>query len=207
MFTSNGNDHPTTITHLLISWPSPTALFYSSHSPSSPLHNKQAFPISTVDSETSTESKEEDKNVPKSENLERNLTSGKLPLNDVTNSNLASPLDNSKNQVKKGQQKQLHPIKFDAFLTPEHQPFQTSWSTVFYTPDDEEDKNSNSSSSAPLTKRGCYVCKLSPTGSIAALAVNRKDASNTAVLFFSPLVDAGMSSPLYLSKTKEKTGR
>ena len=142
----------------------------------------------------------------KSEDLEergRN-NSGKVPLSDVTNSNLANPLDHSKRHgVKKEQQTQHHPFKFDAFMTPEHQPFQTSWSTVFYIPDDRVENSVH----APLAKRGCYVCRLSPTGSTAALALNRKEASNTAVVFFSPLVDAAMSTPLYLSKTKEKTGR
>ena len=210
VFTNNAgsdchNPH-TTITHLLISWPSPTSLFYSSISPSSPLHNNQAFPFSTaVDSETS-ESRDEDRHVLKSDDLEGKSqnSNGKLPLSDVTNSNLVHQLDSSKRHgVKKEQQTQLHSLKFDAFLTPEHQPFQTSWSTVFYTPDNHVDNSTHT----PLSKRGCYVCRLSPTASIAALAVNSKDASNTAVVFFSPLVDAGMSAPLYLSKTKDKTGR
>ena len=240
MFTSNGanNHHPqTTITHLLISWPFPTSLFYSSLSPSSPLHNNQAFPFSTaVDSETSSESRNEDRHVLKSGDVEErsqntgNLplndksgdedrhvvlksedskergrnNSGKVPLSDVTNSNLTNSSDHSKcHNMKKEQQAQHHPFKFDAFMTPEHQPFQTSWSTVFYTPDNRVEN----SSCAPLTKRGSYVCRLSPTGSIAALALNRKEALNTAVVFFSPLVDAAMSTPLYLSKAKEKTGR
>ena len=131
-------------------------------------------------------------------------SSGKLPLSDVTNSSLVHQLDPSKRHgVKKEQQTQLHSLKFDVFLTPEHQPFQTSWSTVFYTPDNHVDNSTHT----PLSKRGCYVCRLSPTASIAALAVNSRDASNTAVVFFSPLVDAGMSASLYLSKTKDKTGR
>ena len=140
---------------------------------------------------------------------------GKVPLSDVTNSNLANPLDRTKHhEVKKEQQAQQqhhhHSVKFDAFLTPEHQPFQTTWSTVFYTPDDDDHHQTpinSDSTHPPLAKRGCYVVKLSPTGCIAALAINRKEVSNTAVVFFSPLVDASMSSPLYLSKAKEKTGR
>ena len=140
---------------------------------------------------------------------------GKVPLSDVTNSNLANPLDCTKHhEMKKEQQAQQqhhhHSVKFDAFLTPEHQPFQTSWSTVFYTPDNNDDHQTpinSHSTHPPLAKRGCYVVKLSPTGCIAALVVNRKEALNTAVVFFSPLVNASMSTPLYLSKAKEKTGR
>ena len=142
----------------------------------------------------------------KSDDLEgkSRTSSGKLPLSDVTNFSLVHQLDPSKRHgVKKEQQTQLHSLKFDAFPTPERQPIQTSWSTVFYTPDDDVDNSTHT----PLSKRGCYVCRLSPTASIAALAVNGKGASNTAVVFFSPLVDAGISSPLYLSKTKDKIGR
>ena len=140
----------------------------------------------------------------------------KQPLSDVTNSNLANPLDRTEHAgVKKEQQAtaQKHHVKFDAFLTPENQPFQTSWSTVFYTPPDNNNQSHNdnniiiNSTHASLTKRGCYVVKLSPTGSVAALAVNRREASDTAVVFFSPLVDASVSAPLYLSKAQEKTGR
>ena len=136
-------------------------------------------------------------------------------MSDVTNSNLANPLDRIEHTgVKKEQQataQKQHHVKFDAFLTPENQPFQTSWSTVFYTPPDDNhqshDDNITNSTHAPLAKRGCYVVKLSPTGSVAALAVNRREASDTAVVFFSPLVDAFVSTPLYLSKAKEKTRR
>ena len=142
----------------------------------------------------------------------------KQPLSDVTNSNLANSLDRTEHAgVKKEQQataqkQQHHHVKFDAFLTPENQSFQTSWSTVFYTPPDNNDQSHDgnniiNSIRALLTKRGCYVVKFSPTGSIAALAVNRREASDTAVVFFSPLVDASVSTPLYLSKAQEKTGR
>ena len=186
-----------------------------------------------ADLESSTESRDEDSHMlklksedveerigrPKPEDLEekgRTVCSGgwKLPLSDVTNSNLTNPLDRTEHLgVKKEQQAtaQQHHVKFDAFLTPENQPFQTSWSTVFYTPPDDNDQSHGdditNSTRASLTKRGCYVCKLSPTGSIAALAVNRREASDTAVVFFSPLVDASVSTPLYLSKAQEKTGR
>ena len=135
-------------------------------------------------------------------------------MSDVTNSNLANPLDSTEHAgVKKEQQataQKQHHVKFDAFLTPENQPFQTSWSTVFYDDNHQSHDDNNiiiNSTRAPLTKRGYYVVKLSPTGSVAALAVNRREASDTAVVFFSPLVDASVSAPLYLSKAQEKTGR
>lgn len=160
------------------------------------------FPFSALDSETSTESKDRDEHVLDSELPERS-PSGRTPLNDVVNSETAHLVESS-HRVREGQQKQKprHHTRFDAFVKPEHQPFQTSWSTVFYTPNSQED-----SSLAQPTKRGCYVCRFSPTGSIAALAINKREAANTAVVFFSSLVSTGLSSPLYPTKMKDKSGR
>ena len=127
VFTNGGNDL-TTITQLLISWPSPTAQLYSSCLPRTA--DNQMFPFSALDSETSTESKDRDEHVLDSELPERS-PSGRTPLNDVVNSETAHLVESS-HRVREGQQKQKprHHTRFDAFVKPEHQPFQTSWSTV-----------------------------------------------------------------------------
>ena len=203
IFTSRDN-HNTTITHLLVSWSSPTSQFYSAHIPSS--INHQSFPFQVTDSETSTtESKVDDARVQKS----CEVANGDQTI--PTNSRQAGALNDSHvmNQERKGYRKRLNSTQFDAFVTPEGQPFQTSWNTVFYAPTDpiKDDRTTPLSHSAPPTRRGCYVCRLSPTGTIAALAINRKEACDTSVVFFSPLADTGLPSPVYLSKTKEKSGR
>ena len=195
IFTSSDN-HLTTISHLFISWSSPTAQFYSTRSPITAVN--LSFPFSTVDSETST-TESDVKKLPVNSDKREDIT-GRVPLSDSTNSQLT-------NRHKNGSKKRLNSTQFDAFLAPEQRPFQTSWSTVFHTSTGPEETSGNSASSDMPTRRGSYVCRLSPTGSIAALAINRRAAVDSSVAFFSPLVDAGTSSPLYLSKMKEKYGR
>lgn len=209
---TDSNSHRTTITHLLISWSPPTAQFYSAHSS---CHNTAAthpFPFSAVDSETSSESVggDDEQEVNLSGDLEKDSENGgdslrhtcsggrNIPLSDTTNTRI---------QIRKGHKKQLNPQQFDAFTKPGEQPFQTSWSTVFYSSlNPVEGGNVSSSTSTPPLRRGCYVCRLSPTCSVAALAVNRREASDSSVVFFSPLLDTGLSSPLYSSKMN-KSGR
>lgn len=204
----NGQHHRTTITHLLISWSSPTTQFYSLHSPTSG-NNGQSFPFAAVDSdETSIESNSAwDKGV-RTNLSEVPESNQRLPTSNKNLPNVSEGMDSHKrSQVKLRHQRRTNATQFDAFMTPKQQPFNTSWSTVFYSSTDPVKDSSNSAPSAPPSRRGCYVCKLSPTGTIAALAINRKEASHTSVVFFSPLVDAGLSSPLYPSKTKDKSGR
>ena len=208
---TNGGSHCTTITHLLISWSPPTAQFYSAHSSSHNTASTHPFPFTAPDSETSSESLggDEEHGVNLSVDLDKDSGNGrdslrrsseKIPFSDATNSR-------TRIQIRKGNEKRLNPPQFDAFTKPEEQPFQTSWSTVFYSsPNPVEGDVSSSTSMPPLRRRGCYVCRLSPTCSVAALAINMREASESSVVFFSPLVDAGLSSPLYSSKMN-KSGR
>ena len=135
---TDGDSHRTTITHLLISWSPPTAQFYSAHSSSHNAAGTHPFPFSTIDTETSTESvsRDDEHLVNMSEDLVKDLenggdslrhtcSGGKIPLSDTTNSH-------TRIRVRKGHGKRPNPPQFDAFTKPEEQPFQTSWSTVFY---------------------------------------------------------------------------
>ena len=84
-------------------------------------------------------------------------------------------------------------------------PFQTSWSTISY---NSSCHHRNSTSTLPtLSGRGTYVCRLSPTCNIAALAINQMEPANTQVLFFSPIVKAGMASRIYQRKVEGNSGR
>lgn len=195
------DSHRTTITHLLISWSSPTAQFYSTHS-SHIINTARTvpFPFTALDSETSTGSGNLSKDSNKNGDLVR-PEKGKTPLNDATNSQARS-------QIQKEDRKRPIPSQFDASVKPKDQPFQTSWSTVFYSSTDPVEVGTSSNSlSSRLTRRGCYVCRLSPTCGITALAINKREASDCSVVFFSPLTDTGLSSPLYPPKKRDKSGR
>ena len=207
---TDGDSHRTTITHLLISWSPPTTQFYSAHSSSHNTAGIHPFPFSAVDSETSSESvSRDDKHVL---NLSKDLlkdsgnggdslrhSSGKTPLRDTTNSH-------TRIQIRKRHEKRPNPQQFDTFTKPEEQPFQTSWSTVFYSSPNPVEGDVVRSTSTPPSRRGCYVCRLSPTCSVAALAINKREASDSSIVFFSPLVDTGLSSLFYSSKMN-KSGR
>ena len=80
-------------------------------------------------------------------------------------------------------------------------PFQVIWRTITCCAEGKDIQHSS------LTGRGSYVSKFSPTGNIMALAVNRNLAADTRVLFFSPLTECGLSSPVYQFRDKEKSGR
>ena len=80
-------------------------------------------------------------------------------------------------------------------------PFQVLWKTISCSPE-----NGTSSDPPPFGK-SCYVSKFSPTGNIMALAINRRSAADTQVLFYSPLTDNGLSSPVYQTQDDRKSGR
>ena len=58
----------------------------------------------------------------------------------------------------------------------------------------------------PLTSRGCYVGKLSPTASVLALVINARQACDTKLLFCSPSIEAGLSQAVY-GESDRKSGR
>ena len=55
--------------------------------------------------------------------------------------------------------------------------------------------------------RGCYVSKISPTGSISAVAVNHSSAADTHVLFADLLNEVSLSSTVYMKTDDTMSGR
>ena len=220
MFTSReSHHHVTTITHLLINWPNLAVQFYSNHT-HQPETAQHAFPfgahsyqgligpdppplfvtqqenlstsnVSTKDTALQTEGS---KGQSSSDNDGHRSNNGYAPpISDRTN---VLPLRDRTNLgehsnghfLAKPSRKQTH---FSALLD-SPPPFQASWSTLSHSPTSE-----NRVSSSTHTGRGSYVCKISPSGSVVALCVNEREACDTHMMFFSPLVNIGVMNPVY----------
>ena len=211
--------HETVITHLRLNWNGPLIKFYRDHSNvilqngAMNVDNEQGTITPVLTSYLDDPIQRENSphaalTLHKTENKtpSGNLHSSNVPLRDRTNDPLqltgqtalpTSPLEFGTKQ---------HPptIKNTSPFTSFHDaPFSAIWKTISYCSQDHNKSGSKSS----LSGRGCYLSKFSPTGNIVALAINHEEALNTQVLFVSPLVETGLSSPVYQPKFRRKLGR
>ncbi len=183
----------TVLTTLLINWPSPAFQLYShltntqpysSELITSPFVNTQEREIETdiaIDQNTavSVQNHQSDHHT---EHSGRILS---IPLQDVTNvSSTVKFLEDPSHTY------------FDQLSSQDHvPPFETSWRTISRHP------------ITPLTGRGSYVLRLSPSCSLGALAVNYPQATDTEMLFFSPLANAELSVCVFPKNIEGLTGR
>ena len=129
---------------------------------------------------------------------------GSLPLRDRTNGpqqeclqTAASVKSHEVDKLEHGVKKFPSPVASSCNV-----PFSAVWKTVSYCP-----LMGESTSKSSPSGRGCYISKFSPTGNIVALAINHREAMDTRLLFFDPLVETGLSNSAYQPKVGKKLGR
>ena len=198
------------MTHLRLNWHSPLEKFYRDHSTvmsqngtlSSGGKTGAAIPV---------RGPQQQENSPRATSaLDKagDVThSSGIPLRDRTNSPWQEPLRTATLIKPSDGDKLEHgvkqfPVVASPFTSSCNVPFSTDWKTISFCPPENE-----STSKISLSGRGCYISKFSPTGSVVALAINRREATDTRLLFFSPLVETGLSSPAYQPKVGRKLGR
>lgn len=184
------NTAETTITHLLINWPSSTEDFYThrtSHLQAKPPFSER-LPRKGVVAGAAGRSADEAQRFAESECCTAAPDDDDQPLSP------ASPeCDASAAQDSEG-----HVTQFGA-LWNAPPPFKVSWGSVSCQPHLGPAHNG----------RGTYVYRLSPSGDVSALAVNERKAKNIRVFFFSPLTPGELSSAIYPVSQEEgkQTGR
>jgi len=179
---TNHSTSETVITHLLINWATVAMQSYNHWVPNS---NLISYPFrSTYNSEAayarSTSTTDGAKSSGKTAPLDLSA-----PLQDVTNTSIDA-----------GQSLTVEPIRthFDQLSSQSSStPFETSWSTHTR----RTQAQIPGSYSAPLSGRGCYVCRLSPTGALAAMAINCPKASDTEVMFVSTIEKTELTVQVY----------
>ena len=195
------------MTNLFINWPNPQLKFYShftTQDGSEPQSGLYCYPFVA---ESAQHRHKDHRHVRFEEDSGRNQSTQHgqrgvaVPLQDVTNTS-AIPSKHSPSI--------LTPSKvatyFDQLSSQEPlSPFETSWSTtrhhITFAP------LTTSTHSTPLTGRGSYVLRLSPSCSVCALAVNCPKAADTKIVFFSPLAKAELDVQVYPGETQELSGR
>ena len=183
------------MTHLLINWPSFTAEFYSHKTKQSKLTSKSTFPIRLLESRT----------IPitphkKQKEISKNET--KTPQGGISDSKVGNAatkgsfVGSGLAQVWRSSNGNDQSTQFGAMWSGPP-PFNVSWGTVLC-----------QSHTGPVQNgRGTYVYRLSPSGDLSALAVNKRKAKDTRILFFSPLTQGGLTSTVYSAKEERQSGR
>lgn len=221
-----------TITCLVINWPSAAVTFYSHHTNSrsgllTPHFVSQSETNLQGDIQTDTHCVN---HVPCKQYTSQYLSSGTnvkekaqssskaggIILQDRTNLHLGTSVISSGSTIDTGKS-HLHDCATEEEYTSGHthfdqhvklgsvSPFETLWSTVSYN-STHNCCTLNSSLHALIGKRA-YVCRLSPTCNLVALAINQSNPANTQVIFFSPLVKVGLPTNIYQQKIKGKYER
>lgn len=204
----------TVVTHLRLNWHSPLVKFYRDHS--TVVSQKEALSSSTSGKTGTAVPVQlpelrvllQQENFPHATStLDKTggvIPSGSLPLRDRTNSpqqehlqTAASIKSHEVDKLEHGVKKSPNPVASSCNV-----PFSEVWKTVSYCPP----TGKNTSKSSP-SGRGCYISKFSPTGNIVALAINHREAMDTRLLFFDPLVETGLSNPAHQPKVGRKLGR
>ncbi len=182
----------TVLTTLLINWPSATLQLYS--------HPKIMHPCSNELMTSPFVSNQDDKteSVQKQQAYLFKDHSGRVLLQDVTNIS-TQPTEIMVDQTKSSDPECTH---FDQLSSQDSvPPFQTSWRTV------NRPRTHPTPGISLLSGRGSYVLRLSPSCSLGALAVNCDQATDTELVFFSPLDDVEMGVRVYSSKVEGLSGR
>lgn len=177
--------------HLLINWPSSTAEFYSrrtSYSDKS-LSSGHAFPVRLLLHNRNT-CGEGDEEIKKGHTTSDENTSFQQRASAI--SQVPSSSMNSSEPVMESESSS----QFGA-LWNGPPPFNVSWGSV----------SSQLHAGPTHNGRGTYIYRLSPGGELAALAVNTRKAKDSRILFFSPLTEGGLTSPVYTTPVEGQTGR
>ena len=227
MHTNRGTNE-TAITHLLINWRSAALEFYSHCTNKIP----ESTGLLTFPFVRQSETKFEEKRHSEISGMENEV--GHVRFKQGSTKNLGYSVDsiggqvlqdrtnlsfNTTNETLSSAEQRVHIEEstttgklqgscthFDQLSTSDSaSPFETSWSTISY--NSNHHHGNMTSSLHVLNGRGTYVCKLSPTCNVAALAVNQMEPADTRVLFFSPVVKAGIASHCYQTKVEGNSGR
>ena len=171
----------TTITHLLINWPSPTAEFYTSRTSQSELAVKHAFSVHLLQDDPLLHHQHGavSANVGKGAEF-------KFGQREGGNSRESETTPAAFLQTTAQNSTAADVAQFGAMLDAPP-PFNVSWGSV----------SCQSHIGPAHIGHRTYVYRLSPSGDILALAVNERNPKNIRVLFFSPLTPGELSSSVY----------
>ena len=220
----------TVITSLFINWPSPSLKFYSRFTnkrDSEPQYSGllgYPFVTSPQGKQDKDKDSENRRHVRFKEDVVRGQSSEdnkrehngrvmSVPLQDRTNTSVTHSTKQPSSILTKSDTPHTY---FDQLSSQDPlSPFETSWSTVrrhvtstHHTPlTSSISAHSTSTHHTTLTGRGSYVCRLSPSCSVGALAINCPEAGDTEVVFFSPLVRAELGVQVYPREIQGLSGR
>lgn len=206
---NNRSSSETTITHLLVNWPSSTANFYTRRTSQSDLALKYAFSVHLLQDEgqdTASRAAETEGIKGQSKNQSRKLDSPvpqqvENPTHSDGHFQLPDPPEHDSKTGTTAAAQVLDcsgdvPSQFGAMWS-DPPPFNVSWGSV----------SCQSHLGPAHNGRGTYVYRLSPSGDVSALAVNERKAMNTRVLFFSPLTPGELSHSIYSPQEGGLNGR
>ena len=176
---TNRDTMETTIAHVLINWASSSAKFYSSRS-NKPVKEEEPviFPLQLFQDPCTT--------FDSNGGLQYNNSSS---VEVVGSPGRKVSLEGKTLTAGSGAQ-------FGA-LWSDPPPFRVSWGSIACPP----------STCPSHSGISTYVYRLSPTGDLSAVVVNQKKASETRVIFFSPLSQVGISVKVYPQPEEAWSGR
>lgn len=188
------NSAETTITHLLVNWPSSMEEFYTRRTSCSDLAAKPVFSGKQGGSRVVmgvAEQGAESKVQTAMQSSHRNDSPLPSPL-------LSPDCESGSPESPAPRDDEGHVSQFGA-LWNAPPPFNVSWGSV----------SCHSHIGPAHNGHGTYVYRLSPSGDVSALAVNERKARNIRVFFFSPLTPGELSNTVYpLAREESKqTGR
>ena len=187
------NTGETTVSHLLVNWPNPTTRFYS---------HKTSKPIAPVQQRTFSSQRLLWGDPVSAGGSARNVTGGgggeeQGRSKDADGASQSEKKEEEEEEVVVEGEGEETATQFGA-LWNAPPPFNVSWSTM----------SCQSQAGPAHNGRRTYVYRLSPSGDVAALAVNSRKAMNIRVMFFSPLTPGELSSTVYpLAKEGRESGR
>lgn len=185
----------TTITHLLINWPSPTAEFYTRRTSQSDLAIKYAFSVHLLQDNPHLHHHHGavSANVGKGAEFKigqrREGGGNKIPTShgDSREKDAESAALNEGISLQAQAQNDTADVAQFGAMWDAPPPFNVSWGSV----------SCRSHIGPAHIGHRTYIYRLSPSGDISALAVNEKKPKNIRVLFFSPLTPGELSSSVY----------
>ncbi len=214
---TNRQSREVVVTHLLIRWSNPTEQFYSTYpgqAAASESCGVRLLQVGCTPRETPEMQGDENAQVEEmtvkephsNETLQTSSYPQQRPLRDMTNLTQENPPESFQplpsTLVSEKTADVPAPTSVSSGCTGIiSAPFTIQWKTKSYSPDNTTDQHLSP------TGRGCFVAKLSPTGNVLALAINRSSASDSQILFYSLLTDSGVSSPIHHNISASKIGR
>jgi len=176
---TNRDTKETTIAHVLINWASSTAKFYSRSNQSDKVDESVLFPLQLY----------QENSVPNFGNYrERQSLSSNTEM--VGGEGKKISMEGRVSLSSSGGS------QFGAMWS-DTPPFRVSWGSI----------SCPSSSSPSHNGSGTYVYRLSPMGDLGAIVMNHKKASESRIVFFSPLNQVGISVKIYQQPKETWIGR